>query len=326
LKISIALCTYNAEKYLPDQLESFTRQTRQPDEIVVCDDLSHDSTLQILERFKQDSPFPVRIFPNEKNLGMIKNFEKVISLCEGDIICPSDSDDVWAPDKLQVFEEHFAGPEVGLVFSDAAIADENLRDTGAGLWESANFTGQVKKDFAEGRAFDRLLNDGWVFGACSAFRADLRNVILPIPDDIYYIHDNWIALAAASLSAIELVEKPLLTYRHHQDQLSAGAHRIQGPIKTVINSVQRKNPHAGVIKQLKILEERLIRLGLGSETNRKKIAEAIKHKEFREGLPAAFPARLGKVIAEFSHGAYHKYSNGTRSFIKDIFLFRPGAS
>ena len=44
MKISVAMCTYNGAEFLPAQLESILAQSRQPDEIVVCDDGSTDET------------------------------------------------------------------------------------------------------------------------------------------------------------------------------------------------------------------------------------------------------------------------------------------
>ena len=92
MKVSIALCTYNGSEFLGEQLASFLTQTRLPDEIVVCDDCSLDSTVQILDDFAAHAPFPVRIYRNEKNLRSTKNFEQAIDLCEGDIILLADQE------------------------------------------------------------------------------------------------------------------------------------------------------------------------------------------------------------------------------------------
>ena len=49
MTVSIALCTYNGEKFLREQLASLMRQTVAPDEVVIADDGSRDSTLQIVQ-------------------------------------------------------------------------------------------------------------------------------------------------------------------------------------------------------------------------------------------------------------------------------------
>src|ERR1017187_10286490 len=97
--VSIAMATYNGEKFLSKQLESFSCQTLMPDELVVCDDGSRDGTLAILEAYAAEAQFPVRIIKNDTNLGYSANFAKATSLCKGEIILFSDQDDIWFDDK-----------------------------------------------------------------------------------------------------------------------------------------------------------------------------------------------------------------------------------
>jgi len=59
--ISIVMCTYNGKAYLSDQLVSIVKQTQQPGELVICDDGSTDNTLQVLDKFSKEAPFPVRV-------------------------------------------------------------------------------------------------------------------------------------------------------------------------------------------------------------------------------------------------------------------------
>ena len=48
------------------------------DEIVICDDGSTDETRSLLEKFAAESPIPITLHFNEKNLGSVKNFEQAI--------------------------------------------------------------------------------------------------------------------------------------------------------------------------------------------------------------------------------------------------------
>ena len=86
MKISIALATYNGAKYLKGQLDSFVNQSRLPDELIICDDCSHDETDKIVHNFISTAPFTVRYFKNKKNLGYAKNFEQAVLYCSGDVI------------------------------------------------------------------------------------------------------------------------------------------------------------------------------------------------------------------------------------------------
>ena len=75
IKNSVALCTYNGEKYLRDQIDSILDQSLKVDEIVVCDDGSTDKTLSILAEYENKFPEIFKIHINEKNLRSVKNFE-----------------------------------------------------------------------------------------------------------------------------------------------------------------------------------------------------------------------------------------------------------
>ncbi len=119
LALSLAMCTYNGELYLWEQLV-----TRLPDGLIVCGDGSTNVTLKILEDSQKESPFPVKVYRNEEDLGPTKNFEKAVGLRSGDVIILSDQDDVWLPEKLERIEKAFKEhPEAGYVFSDALVVN-----------------------------------------------------------------------------------------------------------------------------------------------------------------------------------------------------------
>ena len=124
LTISISMCTYNGARFLPEQLDCLANQSRQPDEVVICDDCSSDNTVEILNAWAESVPFSVKVVQNEKNLGYAQNFAKAISLCSSDVIFLSDQDDIWMPDKLEKMTSVFDNrPEAGVVFCDGLCVD-----------------------------------------------------------------------------------------------------------------------------------------------------------------------------------------------------------
>jgi len=205
MKISIAMATYNGAKYLQEQLDSFVAQTRQPDELVVCDDVSSDTTVDILESFRQQAPFAVRIYRNETNLGFVKNFEKALSLCTGDIIFLSDQDDVWFDEKICTVEQIFVEkPNKMVVINDQIITDENLNST------------QYTK---LGNTLSAGFEKSWfVTGCCTSIRKPWMNFVLPFPDDIS--HDVWINRLATELGIRVVYDEPLQYYRRHNSNAS----------------------------------------------------------------------------------------------------------
>jgi len=109
MKLSVALCTYNGEKFIEQQINSILNQSISIDEIVICDDQSTDKTVEILKKLQSEHKAIV-VIENEINLRSTKNFEKAISLCTGDFIFLSDQDDVWNAQKVEktlaIFKEN----------------------------------------------------------------------------------------------------------------------------------------------------------------------------------------------------------------------------
>ena len=103
MKISIALATYNGEAFLQDQLQSFEMQTRLPDEIIISDDNSTDKTLKILQNFKLETSIIVKIVNNNLGQGAVRNFNNALTHTSGDIILLSDQDDIWLPNKIEIY-------------------------------------------------------------------------------------------------------------------------------------------------------------------------------------------------------------------------------
>lgn len=84
--ISIALATYNGEKFLKKQLDSLVLQTYNDFEIIAVDDASTDNTLNILNEFaKKHKEINIKIFKNNNRLGFSKNFERAISFVKANI-------------------------------------------------------------------------------------------------------------------------------------------------------------------------------------------------------------------------------------------------
>lgn len=200
--VSIALCTYNGENHLRQQMESLINQTYPFLEIVVCDDASTDGTVLLLEEYRQKDD-RVKLILNEKNIGYLKNFERSIKSCSGKFIAPSDQDDVWKLNKIEILVKNICHHE--LIYHDSEFVNEQLQTLDKKLSD-------VKR-FYKGDDSRYLLLENCVSGHACMFRSELRKTIFPFPDVPY--HDWWIALAACGIASVNYVEEPLVLYRQH---------------------------------------------------------------------------------------------------------------
>lgn len=218
LTASIALATCNGEKYLRAQLDSLAMQSVLPNELVVCDDLSEDSTLEILFQFADVAPFPVRIVSNTKRLGYTKNFEKAAILCKFDIIFYCDQDDLWLPDKIKLVMEIFdSEPEVGQVLHFCDFIDgeggtiEKLQPVfGNNRIRIHEMPEEVRQNstciFIDTKPF------GW-YGCMYAYRNVWTEVLVPFFPDAG--HDTWSLHILGALAETRFLDKKLIHRRMH---------------------------------------------------------------------------------------------------------------
>lgn len=314
-RISVAMCTCDGEHYLSEQLGSLLDQTHLPEELVVCDDASEDATVAILEAFVDQAPFPVRLFRNEKRLGIGPNFERAIRLCSGEVVALCDQDDVWMAEKLARFAEAFAaGAE--WVCCDAMVAGEGLTPLGYTLWERVNFCQRERDRAGQGRLFEVLLKHYVVAGATLAFKAELRDGLLPIPVEWHY--DAWLAAMLAATARGALVEGPMQYYRQH------GGNALGGARRSLANEVQAAfslDRHAYYRKEITRWSQMAECLGRMAKPEVEiRLAAKLAHLKRRAGLPANRLARLPVVAAEMARGDYARYARNWGSVAIDLLV------
>lgn len=216
-EVSIALCTYNGAAYIIEQLQSFERQTRLPDEIVICDDCSQDNTIDLIQAFAKTAKIPIHLHHNQKNLGYSENFSKAIALTTGDIIFLSDQDDVWHELKVEKFLNAFEQTNALMVHSDAKLVDQKLNFLGQTLWQRLEFDRSAQALMLSPEGFELTLQRGNIFsGSAMALHRSLKEIGLPLP--IGCPHDLWFGMLATALGKVSLIPEALHDYRQHQQQ------------------------------------------------------------------------------------------------------------
>lgn len=340
VKISVAMATYNGEKYIRQQLDTIASQTYLPCELVVCDDGSSDGTLDVVRDFSSTVSFPVRIFSNENNLGFANNFLKCASLCTGEWIAFCDQDDIWLPQKLETIKNVIgkSSEDLVLVYHAAELVNEGLESLGRKL-------PVIDRDQVTPVAGH---SGFWFVGGCvMCFKSML---ILDIdsslrPRDNYQFnqgwragkypwmpHDKWVCLLANISGEVAAVAQVLSLYRRHGFALtgphaeSTAAVRVEKSSATGVEaynflatiSLETANSLARLSDGVSS-EARKKRLTAGAEKSRK-IAHIF---EIRSRLYAAknMGSRFHLFAALVFGRAYwgDKFSSlGFASFLKDI--------
>lgn len=323
MKVSVALCTSNGKAYLQEQLESYLNQTRTPDELVVCDDVSSDETITILKEFARSAPFTVRIYRNEEKLGYVKNFERAVLLCDGDLIFFSDQDDVWDPQKIELMAAVLENaPNVGVAFCDAEIVDRDLRPTGRNLWEMFHFNERLQKKIIQGRAQEVLIRMDLFWGLTIAFRSEYRDMLIPFFPGVG--HDTWTAMLVALMSDISIVQRPLVKYRQHSCNVTGVKDIPFSAVLTATVVKQRQSTRlkgfTNRVKTFEAMKERLVEIRNVPDLEHKVrlLEEKIAHLDSRANMSSTRLFRVPQVLRELVSLRYHRYSRGRRDVVKDL--------
>jgi glycosyltransferase involved in cell wall biosynthesis len=210
--LAIVLATYNGERYLAKQLDSIRRQTSSPTELIVSDDGSTDSTMNLVRDFAKNASFPVHIHQNQTRLGYRANFMQAAAACSSDLIAFCDQDDIWSYDKLARMRIAFDNPEVLLVYHNATL----INDDGIVLGTTCRQRAQ--------KTFGPLSLYPWTIipGMTQALRRSLLRLTPLHADSIdpYALreampHDQWFPFWASVLGDIAYIPDSLAQYRQH---------------------------------------------------------------------------------------------------------------
>ena len=314
LSLSVAMATCNGGRYLVEQLDSILHQSRLPDELIIHDDASDDTTISVIRDFVSRAPFPVRLKVNHERLGSTRNFEEIIRECTGEIIFLCDQDDIWHPNKIALIEEYFmCNSRAGAVFSDAKVLYQYKNSTEYKLWDKIRFSPRERTQILANEACSVLLRHPVVTGATMAFRSSLRDFVLPIPD--VWVHDAWISLLIGSISRLSMMPETLISYRQH-----------------AVNQIGIRRRNKNKNKSFaKIYGERAICFEL-ARTRLLKFADHFPNIEqqifrfdeklvflrARKNLSTTHWRRWFPAMHELVTLRYHRYSMGLESFVDDI--------
>ncbi len=204
--ISVCMACYNGEKYIGEQLRSILEQLGDHDEVIISDDGSSDSTIEIIRSFRDPR---IRILSNPgPDHGVNANFNNALSNARGDIIFLSDQDDVWLPGKVKACME--ALQRSGCVVHDAFITYGNLNITSDSFFKDFN----CRSGFIH-----NWIRNGYL-GCAMAFRRDILDIALPIPEHLPVFQDIWIGSLCAVKSNVEFIPFKGIKFRRHSSTSS----------------------------------------------------------------------------------------------------------
>ena len=202
------MAIYNGAEYLKPQVESILSQLRDSDEVVAVDDASDDESMAIMQHLPDNR---LRLYRNQRNLGVFASFEKALRLARGNILFLSDQDDLWLPGKVEKIMAKFSENDaITLVASDAIVIDAQ------GSLLARSFF--AKRGQFSSNIFHNIVKNKFL-GCTLAFKKSMLEYFLPIPKDVP-MHDMWFGIINTIYGKTTYIDHPLIAYRRHDQNLS----------------------------------------------------------------------------------------------------------
>lgn len=221
MTVSVALATYNGEKFLKLQLDSIFNSTRQPDEVVIIDDCSTDGTAEFVKGYIAEHNLNWKFSVSESNSGYKRNFYNCLIECSGDVIFLCDQDDVWYSEKIaeitKIFENDANVLGVNSSFDMIDANGDMLVTFGNGKRKFANHN-LIKFRIPQGGIADihlkTILQYNISPGCTCAFRKEVVEEYLKTSKCLLP-HDWELNIIAASKGGLRFYNKPFIGYRQH---------------------------------------------------------------------------------------------------------------
>ena len=117
--VSVLMSTYNGEKYIREQIESILNQKKVKVHLLIRDDGSQDSTIEIVKEYANKYP-NVSVYAG-KNIGIGNSFMELLrNAPEADYYAFADQDDVWLDGKLERAIELIKATEQSIILQEVA--------------------------------------------------------------------------------------------------------------------------------------------------------------------------------------------------------------
>ena len=218
MKISIILPVYNGEKYIKNAIESVLGQTLTDFELIIINDGSTDSTLSLINRFKDKR---IKIITQE-NLGPGASRNNALKIAEGDYIMFLDADDWFTTDAFETAYAEITKYDADLTFFQMINYDDTTQKTYPNDWFELK---QFDESF-EKRTFHPSETPGSIFdlsvGVCQKIYSHefLKRINAKFPEGIFFEDMPFFYYVYLKAERISIIKEHLYFRRKHDESIT----------------------------------------------------------------------------------------------------------
>lgn len=238
IKYSVAVATNNGEKYIAKQIQSILDQSFPVYEIVISDDGSRDRTIDIIKSLDCKG-IHINVVSNKGRHGCCGNFENAIRRCSGDYIFLADQDDIWLPNKVEMFNDFLnRNPSAQCIASDGILIGPDDRQIEGEFCPLFRYVSGPSYKVSQEKYLTYIVQTYLVQGMALCVSKDLLDLMVPFPKT-FAAHDKWIVFCALCKDSFYLINEKLVKYRIH-DSNTCGHSNVAGKsLKQTIAKVNR---------------------------------------------------------------------------------------
>lgn len=204
-KVQIIMSTYNGEKYISEQIESIFSQKECNISLLIRDDGSTDSTVQVIKELSQK--YNIKLIQGE-NLKPAQSFLEALGNSDDnvDYYAFSDQDDVWKENKIITAINAIKEFDRPILYvSNLTAVDENKK-----ILKDTILPSKISLDYK-----DLLIRSSHLFGCTMVFNKELRDFVKIYTPKKVIMHDLWLGLIAALKGKIVYDQNSYIYYRQH---------------------------------------------------------------------------------------------------------------
>ena len=212
--VSVLVAAYKEEQYITYCLDSIKAQSYPNIELIVIDDCSADKTYEVALAWAEKNEsrfFRCEVIKNEVNLGISKNFNKLVQSATGDFVKIIAADDMLFPKAIEIECKHLLSCEDEIVFANCVIVGED------NIYPM-QFKGNEKLRFNKPPKFgtnilEELIKKDYIPAPAVMFRkSTFKNYGLFREDLAFEDWEYWLRLASQGCS-IGYIDKVIVAYR-----------------------------------------------------------------------------------------------------------------
>ncbi len=234
--ISVVVPIYNGENYIGEAIESILSQTLMPIEIIIVNDGSTDKSLDVINNYLGS----VDVI-NIPHSGVSKARNVGITAAKGDWIAFLDSDDIWLPNKLELYAEAMASfPDSIVFYSEFSLLEVDLH----GDFPTANYSGKLNSDINcdldhSGWIYHQLLLTNWVLTSTALVKKSVFETVGMFDESLVIAEDWDMFLRISREGKFYKIKQPLSLYRITPNSLTKTIKPVDY-IRTVLDSAIEK--------------------------------------------------------------------------------------